>query len=235
MATPIPSFGPSRAARHRRILLRRLLAVAAIMAALVLTVQVVRPDAPAEREVHVAVRDLPAGHRLTTGDLRTLALPADLPTLTHAAAGQDLPGRMLATAIAGGELLTTTRLVPRAASEGLPDGTAPLHVVVSDPRMLDLVGPGQRVCVHRARTGGLLADDVLVLGIDPPNDTEQHFGSVGGAERGLVLALPITVIDEALASPEPDGLVPRVHVVPSVPVPVPARTDSPTPAGEATS
>ena len=198
------------------ILLRRVVAVAAIVLAVALIAGHLRPDPPATRQITVAARDLPAGHLLTPSDLRTVQVPADLEAFERAADEADLPGRVIATRVDRGEVLSNSRLIARTPGEGLPDGTAPFHVVVSDPRMLDLAGPGQRVRVHRARTGAMLAQDVLVLGVDPPEQAGGGlFPASAGMERGLVLALPPEVIDAALATPEPDGLVPRVHVVPS--------------------
>lgn len=231
-------LGGGRRGQWRRSVLRRALAVLALIAAIGVAADLLRPHPPESRSALTAARDLPAGHRLTVGDLRAVTVPADLPAADHLALREELVDRVLATTVARGELLSRTRLVPRGTAEGLPAGTSPLHVVVSDPRMLDLVTPGQRVRVHRARTGGLVAHDVLVVGVDAPREESSLIGGESGGERGLVLALPVDVIDAALATPEPDGLVPRMHVVPTSDPPTTTaahaegHTAAPTPAGE---
>lgn len=125
----------------------------------------------------------------------------------------DLAGRTLATPLAAGELVSRTRLVPRSPAEGLPSGTTPLRVRVVDPRMLDLVTPGQRADVYRGTTGESLSRGVLVLAVDPPSISTNPLLPASD-EPGVVLAVPNETVGPLLAQPE-DGLTARVHVIPA--------------------
>lgn len=179
---------------------------------------VVRPPQAPTTRVLVAARDLSGGAVLTSGDLR----PAELLGGVDAVGGvgavrsaDQLVGRRLTSPVQNGEVLTSGRLVPRTAAEGLPADTVAAHVLHADERALDLVSPGQRVTVFAATGGEALARDVLVLGIDTP-DTTPLTGSLPGSEsspRGLVLALPPAALDRVFAGQRPDGGPPRVVTV----------------------
>lgn len=209
---PAGLFGRSRRARWRRLLLRRLLAVV-LLAAAALTLAATLPGTGGpDGTAVVSTRDLPAGHRLEPADVRVVAFPA---ALTGAGlAPDDLIGQVVAGPVGAAEVLTRTRVVPRTATQGLPGDLTPLHVVVTDPVMLDLLVPGGRARIHRPGEAQALARGVPVLLIDPSPPPAP--GGAAGAGRGVVLALPDDVVAQALATSPEEG-PPRLHVLPEAP------------------
>jgi len=193
--------------------LRRAAAFVIFALALAAATVSLRAPTPTSTTIVVAARDLGAGHRLEAGDLQPAAIDARLSVPAVDSPGS-LLGRRLATAVTAGEPLSPTRLVPRTLAEGLPPDTAAFPIRVADPRVLDLLSAGQHVRLHRASTGALLATHVLVLGIDPATDGGAPLSLGPGPERGIVVALPASAVDAALATPENDGLAPRMQVVP---------------------
>ncbi|EAP96917.1 hypothetical protein JNB_16856 [Janibacter sp. HTCC2649] len=188
------------------------------MVAALLLVALVRPPPPPTTSALVAARDLPSGAVLTADDLRTTQIrgESDSPgTVGAVGRVRDLVGRLLTSPVAAGELVTTSRLVPRTAAEGLPGDTVAAHVLHADERSLDLVSAGQRVTLFADTGGEPLATDVLVLGVDTP-ETPALTGSLptsGSPPRGLVIALPHTALDRVFAGQRPDGGPPRVLTV----------------------
>ena len=203
--------GRSRAQRWRRTVARRVLAFLALAAALVLTQWSLRSPGPATTAVAVAGRDLAAGTVLGRGDLVLTRVPRTL-VPSASADPEHVLGRRLATPLARGEPVTPTRLVPRTLADGLPPGTTAVHVLATDTHMLELVGPGQEVRLHRPSDGAVLVDRALVLGIDLP--VAASTSPLGGPDpRGLVVAVPTDSLTLLLLTP--DGSGPRVHVLPT--------------------
>ncbi|MFW5473838.1 SAF domain-containing protein [Knoellia sp. CPCC 206450] len=208
-------LGPSRRARWRRRVLRRAAAGACAAVAALLLVGVVRPPPPPTTPVVVAARPLAAGAVLEPGDLRVERRPGASPPPASVDEPGALVGRRVGSPVAAGEVLSTTRLVPRSAADGAPPGTVAARLVVADQRALDLVSAGRRVTIY-ADTGGLaLVHDALVLGTDTPERTSLT-GSLPGADdmgAGLVLALEPTALDRIFAGQRPEGGPPRVLAV----------------------
>lgn len=203
--------GRSRAQRWRRTVARRVLAFLALASALVLTQWSLRSPGPATTAVAVAGRDLAAGTVLGRGDLVLARLPRDLVPSASSDPGHVL-GRRLATPLARGEPVTPTRLVPRTLADGLPPGTTAVHVLATDTHMLELVGPGQEVRLHRPSDGAVLVERAMVLGVDLP--VAGSGPALGGPDpRGLVVAVPTDSLTLLLLTP--DGSGPRVHVLPT--------------------
>lgn len=204
--------GRSRAQRWRRTVARRVLAFLALAAALVLTQWSLRSPAPATTAVAVAGRDLAAGTVLGRGDLVLTRVPRTLVPSALVLGLEHVLGRRLATPLARGEPVTPTRLVPRTLADGLPPGTTAVHVLATDTHMLELVGPGQEVRLHRPSDGAVLVDRALVLGIDLP--VAASTSPLGQPDpRGLVVAVPTDTLSLLLLTPEGSG--PRVHVLPT--------------------
>jgi pilus assembly protein CpaB len=150
------------AIRMRLALARRRRLVVAVLVALSVgtTLQVLRPATPRTTRVLVAARDLPTGHRLTTGDLA----PRDMPT--QAAPGGLLArpvGRVLAAPVRRGEPVTDVRVAPtgRPGSSGTPAGWVAVTVRLTDPAGSFLVAPGDRVEV----LAGAAADPLSEAGV----------------------------------------------------------------------
>lgn len=205
-------LGPSRRARWRRWALRRLASAACAVAAVVVLVGVVRPPPAPTTPVVVAARDLASGAVLDEEDLRVVDVPRDPPPVATSADPSGLVGRRLTSRVTRGEVVTTTRLVPRTPADGLPSGTVAAHVLVADERSLDLVPVGHRVTLYAEVGGAALARDVLVLGVDTPEETSVT-GPLPGtvpASRGLVCALTDADAERVFAGQRPEGGAPRV-------------------------
>ena len=163
----------------------------------------------------IAARPLTAGMVLTEADLRVEHLPGATGPPASVSAPRALVGRSVGTPVTPGEVLTTTRLVPRSPADGAPQGTVAARLLVADGRSLDLVSAGRRVTVYADTGGPALAHDVLVLGTDTPEPT-SFAGSLPGpddAGAGVVLALEPSAVDRIFAGQRPEGGPPRVLAV----------------------
>ncbi len=208
-------LGPSRRARWRRWALRRTLAVACVMTATLLLVGVVRPPSPATTPVVVAAGALPGGAVIGLRDLRVESLATGSALVATVGDTRALVGRRLASRVEPGEVITTTRLVPRSPRDGAPPGTVAAHLLVADAQSLDLVSAGRRVTLYPDTGGDALARDVLVLGVDTPGKPAFTGSLPSGddAARGLVAALEPADLERIFAGQRPDGGPPRVLAV----------------------
>ena len=196
---PLPGLtGPGRRARWRRRVLRRLLSAGLAATAVLLVVLELRPPPEPVTAVLVAARDVPAGAVLAEADLRVDHVPRGAVQPGGLGAVPDAVGRRVGAALAPGESLTASRLVPRGALDGLPAGRVALHVVSADSAAVDLLAPGLPARVYPATGGPALAVRATVLSADPPDRGEA--GSLGGARaRGVVLSLTAAEADAVLA------------------------------------
>lgn len=205
-------LGPSRRARWRRWALRRGAAALCAVAAVLLVVDVVRPPPPDTVPVAVAARPLAGGAVLEAADLRVEQVARDQAPVRALGDPRLLVGRRLTSRVVPGEPLTTTRLVPRSPLDGAPAGTVAAHLLVADPRSLDLVSAGRRVTLFPDTGGAALAHDVLVLSVDTPGRSGLT-GSLPGSHEdvlGLVLALDGADLERIFAGHRPEGGAPRV-------------------------
>lgn len=155
---------------------------------------------------------------LTAKDLRSAQHPGGPDAVGAVGAlsrTPDLIGRHISSRVRAGELLTDSRLIPRSAAEGLPSDTVAAHVLHADERSLDLIAAGQRVTLFAATGGRALARDVLVLGVDTPENPTLtgSLPGTGTTPRGLVVALSPTALDQVFAGQRPDGGAPRILTV----------------------
>ena len=212
-------LGPSRLAGWRRRVLRRLVAAALLALAALVAVGVARPAPPATSLAVVAARDLPAGTRLTSADVTSTRWPSAHSPPAALTSARDALGQVLATPLAAGEPVTTTRLATLTADEG----RAPAHVLVADPRSLDLLTAGSRVTVWSHLGGPALAEQVPVLALDPPSEGGDgglgegigEGASPGSTARGAVLALDEVQAERVFAAARPEGGAPVVLLTPS--------------------
>ncbi len=208
-------FGRGRLARWRRLVLRRALAVLLATGAVLTTVSLTRPPPAApEVPVVVAARAVAAGATLTAADvgsggLAEAARPPGALGSVDAAVGRQVVGALLP-----GEVVTTTRLVPRDPGDPLPAGLVSAHLLVDDPAALDLVTPGARVTIYPGDGGPALTREGLVLAVDARTTAPTY--AVGLAEvtpgRGLVVAIPPDLADRIFAGQRPAGGPPVVAV-----------------------
>lgn len=196
---PLPSVtGPGRHARWRRGVLRRVLSAALAVGAIVVATSVARPPAPPTVTVLVAVRAVPGGTVLAADDVRATRVRADAAQPAALTSVSDAVGRRLAAALAPGEALTASRLVPRGPADGIPQGRVTLHVVAADPASVDLLSPGAVVRVYPMAGGPALAVAAEVLAADPPAVGSDPFVPGEGPGRGAVLSLTVAEADAVL-------------------------------------
>lgn len=113
--------------------------------------------------VLVAVRDLPAGHRLTAEDLRTEHRPTDqVPAepVTRLAGALE---QVLTSSVLGGEPLAQARLRGGGLLAGQPVGTLAVPVPVLDPGVAQVVRVGDRVRALAPADGSTLGEGVVLL------------------------------------------------------------------------
>ena len=195
---PLPGLiGPGRRARWRRRVLRRLLSAVLAATAVLLVVLELRPPAEPVTAALVAARDVPAGAVLTDADLRVDHVPrgAVQPGALSTVAGA--VHRRVGAALARGESVTASRLVPRGALDGLSPGRVALHVVSADPAGVDLLAPGLAARVYPAAGGPALAVGATVLSADPPARSSST-SLTEAPPRGVVLSLSAAEADAVL-------------------------------------
>ncbi|MGZ4475982.1 MAG: SAF domain-containing protein [Nocardioides sp.] len=208
MTSPLGNSGPlGRAARRlrRRVLAhRRLLGGLCALLAVVLALQAARPAEPASASLTIARRDLPAGTRLGPDDLASVRVPPDAVPV-GAAAGPDLAGRVLASAVRRGEPVTDLRLVGPALTAGRP-GLVAVPVRLPDPEMAALlrVGDHIRLLATDAASGTtrVVAPDAEVLALPGPLPTRGTATASGnGVTDGLSGRLIVAGVPEDLVTP----------------------------------
>lgn len=147
--------------------------------------------------VRLAVRDLPAGHVLTSADLEPRSWPAAV-----APADGALVGRRLGTGVPAGTVVTPGHLGAPGIAAHLPPGR--VAVPVDGGLLADVtpdLAPGQRLDLLGLRTatdGGVLARDAVVLAVDEV----RLWVAVRRAEAGpLAAALAHGTVTVALLPP----------------------------------
>lgn len=165
---------------------RRFFAALLLCAAAALAVQQLTPASPVTATVMVAARDLPAGHVIGDGDLRTAEVAPPMvpdgalrPSPPGAlVAGNPTPeasfewrGSQLSGPVRRGEVLTDASLLGNGLLTGAPAGSQAVPIRLSDPSTLSLLRQGQLVTVVLSSSQGLdgpvnnevLAEKVPVL------------------------------------------------------------------------
>lgn len=166
--------GPRGGVRARKAV--ALLLVALAVAALVADVLGAGAGTTA---VTVAARDLPAGTKLSDGDVTTVELP-DAAVPAAARAGADVVGRTTAGPIGAGEAVTATRLVGEELAAKLAGGPGAAIVAITpqDSGLTALLGTGDAV-------------DVITAGPEGARTVAAAARVLGPGDEGVVLlALP---------------------------------------------
>lgn len=138
--------GHSRSAVWRRARARRLLSVGLLFVAGLLGWSAFQGPAAASQPVLVAVRDLPAGHRVSAGDLRVVPWPVDA-NVPGSLTSTSSTGSVTTAAISAGEPLTSSRVRTGRTWPGVRSGDVVVSVPVSDPSIATLIGAGDRIDV----------------------------------------------------------------------------------------
>ena len=146
--------------RHRRMLAATAAGLAVYFALSALTAE------PQGRSVVVATRDLNSGARLGAKDVRETSMSDAAVPDGAAAEARDVVGRMTSGALRRGEVLTDRRTVRAGVLDGFGPDRVLTVIRVSDPSVLALVRPGDRV------------DVVAVSGDDSPKASRVARGAI---------------------------------------------------------
>lgn len=181
-----------RRQRARRAAIAALLIVGALAAAADLV-----PGA-AGRSVVLAARDLPAGTRLTSGDLDVAALPASSPLAGAALEEADVLGRTTVGPVPAGEMVTASRLFGDDGAAATP-GYTTMPVVFDEPAIASFLAPG--MVVDLLWTPGTLDDggaQVVARGarvVGMPDGTQS--GMLGGGAQAPPVLVEVRTGDAA--------------------------------------
>jgi pilus assembly protein CpaB len=149
--------------RRRRPGLRRLLTAGLVAAAFAVGLQAVAPAPPAHVSVVVAARDVPAGHRLTTADLRTRSwLPGTAPDGQVADVAAAL-GRVSAGALGRGTPVTQADLLGPGLLSGQPSWVLAVPIRVGGAGPPGLVRRGDHVDVIANGMAQVVVGSAVVL------------------------------------------------------------------------
>lgn len=181
---------------HRRLVAAVLagLAVLAVLSAL-------SPEPTPTSSVVTVARDLPAGTRLTAGDLRLVSLPAAFVPDGTLRSRSAAAGRLLAAPARRGEPLTDVRLLGPRLAKTYGKGRVIAPVRIADAGALALVQVGSRVDVLAAETSAeqvydpartlVRAARVVALPAREPEEASMLAGVPADAEGGGVLLLAV--------------------------------------------
>ena len=177
-----------RAVLGRRRLLAAVLAAVAMASAL----RVATAPPPSTTTVLTAARDLPSGHVVESGDLRsTRFLPGSVPSGVVDA--DDAVGRTTAAPVREGEPLTDRRLVQASLLDGYP-GSVAMPLRIGDADAVRLLRVGDRVDLLAAHPEAAeateLASDVPVLALPAMDDSSFDDAAVPGGGALVVVAIP---------------------------------------------
>jgi len=145
--------------RHRRLLAATATGLAVFFALSAVTAE------PAGRAVVVASRDVDSGARLRAADVRATDLPHAAVPVGAAVNTRDVIGRTTSGALRRGEVLTDRRTVRAGPLDGFGSDRVLSVVRVTDPSVLALLRPGDRV------------DVVAVSGDDSPKASRVARGA----------------------------------------------------------
>ncbi len=178
---------------------RRTLAVLCTVAAVAAGVRAAAPPAAPTVEVLVAASDLPAGARLDTGDLGTIALAPDAVPDGALRETGDATGSILAAPVRAGEPVTDVRLVGPGLAEGAP-GTVAMPVRLSDAAQAGLLEVGDAIDLlatdPESRSTITVASGALVLAV--PEVEQDAPDAIPG--RIVVLGIPAAAVAEVTGS-----------------------------------
>jgi Flp pilus assembly protein CpaB len=161
----------------------------------------------------VVATDLPAGHVLAPGDLRTAEAPVALRPTNALTPADAAVGRVLAGPVAAGELLVEHRLVGPSLLDGSPPGHVAMPIKLDDPAESTFLRPGDIVDVMAARRSSgfgeqdassatIVTRGVRVLALPGENATSVggFMGNSPGASSSQGTAVVVGMSPSAAAS-----------------------------------
>lgn len=176
----------------RALALRRLLAAALVLLAVLLAVRPVARGRDPVAPLVVAAHDLAPGVSLASSDVRVVPVPLGLRPAAGLASADEAAGHVLAGAAASGEPITRVRLVGPENTRLVTGGGDAVAVPVrlADAAVADLLTPGARVDVVSADPHGgaaLLAADASVVTVRADAGDRSAASRPG---RLVVVAMP---------------------------------------------
>jgi Flp pilus assembly protein CpaB len=176
--------GPVRL-RRQRPGLRRLLSAGIACLAVALGLKHLAPTPPTPLPVLVAARDVAAGHRLTSGDLRVASWPPGSGPDGRLSNVAPALGRVSAGPLRRGAVVTSADLLGPGLLTGQPPDLLAVPVRLADGALGGLVGRGDRVDVISAVTSSTVVEDAVVLADPAPGPADG-----GGLDLGSSLTTP---------------------------------------------
>lgn len=173
-ALPPAWRGVGRAAQWHRARARRVLSAVLLLICGSLVWSALQPAAGASEAVLVAARDLPAGHRIASADLRSVSWPRGA-ALRGALTRPVALGALTAASIDAGEPLTSSRVSVAGRWPGVASGHVVVQVPSVDPSMTELVRSGDRVDVIGPR--GTVGSALPVVLVSRPTGTSGFGGA----------------------------------------------------------
>lgn len=191
-------------------------ALAAVLAGVGVVLALAALRRPADTTaIAVAARDLPAGSRLTAGDVRLLDVPRTVAPDGASTTSGGIVGRVLADPVRAREPLTDVRLGASRQPQGLGPGQVAAPIRLIDPDIGPLLHPGATVDVLAAPdtpdgsagpqvAARLVARGVRILAV-------PKTASTGGSAQGTLAVVAVSRSDaQAVAGAEANG---RLSVV----------------------
>jgi pilus assembly protein CpaB len=169
----------------RRTLIRRRRLAAALLAgvAVLMGLRTITPSPPPSAFAVVAARDLAAGARLTTDDIRTVRIARSLMPTAGALTESSSTGRVLAAPVRAGEVITDRSVIGRSLVAGYPIGIVATAIRLPDADIAALLRTGDHIDVYAAvaevgQPASLVAADVAVIAVPEPVDESRREGAV---------------------------------------------------------
>jgi pilus assembly protein CpaB len=164
--------------RHRRLAAAVLVGVAVLIG-----LRTIAPSPPPSVLAVVAARDLVAGTRLTTEDIRTVRVARSLMPASGALSESSSTGQVLAAPVRAGEVITDRSVIGRSLVAGYPSGIVATAIRLPDADIVALLSTGDRIDVYSAvaevgQPASLVAADVAVIAVPEPADESRREGAV---------------------------------------------------------
>jgi hypothetical protein len=199
-------FGRYRLGGRRTRVLRRIVAVALLLAAAALA-SITPTSATEGTAVLAAAHDLPAGAQLAEGDIAVVSVRSPPDGLLDAQRPADVAGMLLSGPMRRGEILTDARVVGTRGPDPGP-GRAAVPVPLADATVAALLAPGMHIVLvgvagadDWSRPGEdaavhVLTPDAVVLSVGEPS------GGIGGGNgsRIVVASVPAGDADAVTAA-----------------------------------
>lgn len=218
---PRPKIRPVRNKNEVLRRYRRPLGIACLLLAVAAALNLLASGQLGQREVIVAMRDLPAGVVLTSSDVQLQQIPADAKDTQLLSDVQKLVGQRLAVAVPAGTALRDYLLVGPELLTGTPEGTVAVPIRLTDAATVGLMHPGQLVDIVLTTGDGFekeirsetIAKSVAVLWV--PANAKSEFGMLSPSSNpgdGIIVVAAADTLSDSLAGSMSRGKVSAVLV-----------------------